>query len=221
MTLHRFAAKRDDNEPTIRKRFSHHGWHTEQLSGKGMPDLLCWPRQAATPCPPSERCLALSVLVDVKEPTGKPTAAQVLKWQALKDKGIPVYVARTPEDVDAIVAGTAEPWGLMEARPRKKRGKALATVVADASGPLRLVRPEGVGQRRGRAVEFNDAMAKLLAEQATQPPKKRAPRPSYTPPRTLPDVAQEAEAFAPAPCGGISSPCGDRFCPTCLGGKAW
>jgi hypothetical protein len=160
MTLHRFAARRDDNEPEIRKRFAHHGWHTEQLSGKGMPDLLAMiARSAATA---GKRCKPEYALVDVKEPTGKPTAAQVLKWQSLKDKGIPVYVARTPEDVDAIVAGTAEPWGLMEAKPRKKRG----------------------------------AHAKAHAERQCT----CYPRPSYTPPRTLPDVAREAETFAPLQC---------------------
>lgn len=166
MTLNRFNPRRDGNEPEIRKRLAHHGWHTEQLSGKGMPDLLCWPFTLA-----NKEGIATwgrrAVLVDVKEPTGKPTAAQVLKWRSLKDKGIPVYVARTPEDVDAIVAGTAEPWGVMEARPRKKRNKTAAPAVGG-----HVVSPEAfyLPPQRYRA---------------------KLSKPSYTPPRTIPGLGAE------------------------------
>jgi hypothetical protein len=177
MSLNRYAPRRDDNEPEIRKRFAHHGWHTEQLSGKGMPDLLAMiARPAATA---GKCCKPEYALVDVKEPTGKPTAAQVLKWQSLKDKGIPVYVARTPEDVDAIVAGTAEPWGLMEAKPRKRRGKTAAPAIG------------------GHVVS---------TEAFYLPPQRyraKLPKPPYFPPRTLPDVAREAETFAPLQCDGV------------------
>jgi hypothetical protein len=148
------GGKRDSNETAIRKRFARHGWHTEQLSGTSIPDLLCWPMNPASAVHDYDG-LAASVLVDVKEPTGKPTPAQAEKWKALSDKGIPVYVARTSEDVDTIVAGSAEPWGVVEARP--KLGKAIATVAANAGKSLHVVREPGSG-------------------------KKRAPRPAYTPP---------------------------------------
>ena len=112
MSLHRVNPRRDANEPEIRARFAMHGWHTEQVSGKGMPDLMVW---AGTR---NERdaqfaihCGALrTYLVDVKMPKGGFMPAQEKKWAELAAKGIPVYVARTEADVDAIVAGTAEPW---------------------------------------------------------------------------------------------------------------
>jgi RNA-splicing ligase RtcB len=141
MTLHRFAARRDANEPEIRSRFAHHGWHTEALSGTGMPDLLClgdiqplaWRRSTH----PHVRQV---VLVDVKTPKGGFKPAQEKKWTALRAKGIPVYIARTADDVDAIVAGTAEAWA-----PRT-----LAAVTADAGRPLHVARAPGKGSRSVR-----------------------------------------------------------------------
>lgn len=117
MSLNRYAPKRDKNEGEIRKRFAHHGWHTEQLSGSGMPDLLAvtWHTRDSMNVP-----WRSMVLVDVKEPKGKVTPAQDKKWTALLEKGIPVYVARTESDVDAIAAGTAEPW--RPAKPIAKSG---------------------------------------------------------------------------------------------------
>lgn len=123
MSLHRFAAARDANEPAIRERFSHHGWHTEQISGKGMPDLLCFPTVA------SKGGWRLAVLVDVKMPKGTLKPAQVEKWTALAQKGIPVYVARSEVDVDAIVAGEAEPWGVLEDAPKKQPRASQPTVI--------------------------------------------------------------------------------------------
>jgi hypothetical protein len=140
MSLHRYAARRDDNEPEIRARFARHGWHTEQVSGAGMPDLIAWPPEHGHPLTwPRQSAL----LVDVKTPTGGFKPAQVKKWTALASKGIPVYVARTEAEVDAIVGGTAEPWGHKETR-----GKALATVTADAGKRLRAVRKPGKGENR-------------------------------------------------------------------------
>lgn len=101
--LARHNAKRDENEPEIRKRFAAHGWHTEQVSGKGMPDLLVFlPERMAASRP--------AFLVDVKMPDGTLTKAQKEKWPTLHKKGIPVYVVRTAADVDALVGGTLEPW---------------------------------------------------------------------------------------------------------------
>lgn len=103
--LARHNAKRDENEPEIRRRFAYHGWHTEQVSGKGMPDLLVWPEFA-----PGANLGRRAVLVDVKMPKGKLKPAQEKKWRELHEKGIPVYVVRTAADVDALVGGTLEPW---------------------------------------------------------------------------------------------------------------
>lgn len=185
------GGKRDSNEPEIIRRFAHHGWHVEQLSGTAIPDLLCWPMDPRIRLPFDRISpLSMSVLVDVKEPKGKPTPAQVEKWKALATKGIPVYVARTEADVDAIVSGAAEPWGVFEARPKRpllpsewvskalREGvpKVLATIATDAGNRLHVVREPGKVQ-------------------------KRAPRPAYEPPRsTPPNAAREAgETFAPPP----------------------
>lgn len=105
MSIHRHAAKRDSNEPAIRKRFAHHGWHTEQMNGAGMPDLLAWPSSML-----ASGGRHLCFLVDVKTPTGKVTPAQEEKWKALAEKGIPVYVVRTAADVDALVRGELAAW---------------------------------------------------------------------------------------------------------------
>lgn len=173
------GGKRDSNEPQIVRRFGHHGWHVEQLSGTAIPDLLCWPMNPRSLTTDSEG-LAASVLVDVKEPKGTPTPAQVEKWKTLSEKGIPVYVARTEADVDAIVSGAAEPWGAVEARPkrpllpservskalRESLPKVLATVAADAGNRLRVVREPDKG-------------------------RKRAPRTAYEPPRAIPEPARK------------------------------
>lgn len=102
MSIHRHAAKRDTNEPTIRRRFAHHGWHTEQISGSGMPDLLAFNTQSIF--------AKVVRLVDVKMAKGDVTKAQRSKWEYLRLQGIPVYVVRTEADVDALVGGTLEPW---------------------------------------------------------------------------------------------------------------
>ena len=108
MGVNRRAARRDDNEPAIRKRFASHGWHTEQLSGTGMPDLLAFNLRVN---------LHSTRLVDVKMPDGKVTNPQVKKWSELAANGIPVYVVRTEADVDALVASTLEAWS-----PEAQRG---------------------------------------------------------------------------------------------------
>lgn len=145
MSIHRHAAKRDANEPTIRKRFAHHGWHTEQLSGTGMPDLNVWPKVNG------RGGWRICLLVDVKMPKGKVTPEQVKKWTELHAKGIPVYVARTEADVDALVEGTLEPWESesvlaqrardavheFERKRKTKTGRYSFTLAADAYTPPR------------------------------------------------------------------------------------
>lgn len=99
MSLHRQAAKRDENEPAIRGRLRAHGWHTEQVSGKGMPDLIGWSRHRNN-----------VLLLETKMPGEGPTTAQVAKWTGLLERGIRVHVLRTDADVDMLVVGRLEPW---------------------------------------------------------------------------------------------------------------
>jgi len=82
-----------------------------QLSGKGLPDLLVMARGHMTPC---------YWLIDVKTPTGGFKPAQIEKWGEALDAGIPIFVCRTPEDVRAVLAGSATPWGRMDAAPARK-----------------------------------------------------------------------------------------------------
>lgn len=105
--LARHAARRDENEPEIRKRFAAHGWHTEQVSGKGMPDLVCMKSVRHFG---QTRPTPVLFLCDVKMPKGRLKPAQEKKWTELAEKGIPVYVVRTEADVDALVRGELDPW---------------------------------------------------------------------------------------------------------------
>lgn len=142
--LARHAARRDENEPEIRKRFAYHGWHTEQVSGKGMPDLLVFACREVMDEHESLGTRAYGVrLVDVKMPKGTLKPAQVEKWTALRAKGIPVYVVRTVDDVDALVRGELGPW-----EPNESGRAVLATASADAGKRLRVVREPGKGQKR-------------------------------------------------------------------------
>lgn len=68
MSLHRYAAKRDENEPQVVRVLEACGWKVEKLSGKGVPDLLCgWHRKM--------------MLVEVKMPGEKLNDVQE-KWHA-------------------------------------------------------------------------------------------------------------------------------------------
>lgn len=144
MSLHRYAAKRDGNESAIRDRFERHKWHTEQLSGSGMPDLIAWPlftlrTLAGAPVPGAN--LRLSALIDVKMPHGAVTPAQVTKWGELAKKGVPVYVVRTEADVDALVAGVLAPWMTKGIAYRPPRTKPV-----DAAKEAEVFAPPSCGQ---------------------------------------------------------------------------
>jgi hypothetical protein len=99
VSLHRQAAKRDTNEEAIRAALHARGWHTEQVSGKGMPDLIGWSKHRVN-----------VHLLEVKMPGKDATDAQVKKWQELLLRGIHVYVLRTTEDVQALTLGHHGPW---------------------------------------------------------------------------------------------------------------
>lgn len=89
MTIHRFAARRDANEPEIRKRFAHHGWHTEQVSGAGMPDLMCWPKTNG------RGGWRICLLVDVKHGPSVATSPNYPPWNLsplmLKHRAVCTY----------------------------------------------------------------------------------------------------------------------------------
>lgn len=139
---------RDVNEPEIMKHFLVHGWHPEQVSGNRLWDLNAYP-----PKQPSQRVHGVATClfhVDVKTAKGKVTPAQAEKWTTLRAKGIPVYVVRTAEDVDALVRGELVAWEPEDdevairrkrsARARNQYSPPLATTTADA----------GKGQKRGK-----------------------------------------------------------------------
>lgn len=172
MSLNRFSPRRDANEPAIRKRFAYHGWHTEQLSGSGMPDLMAFNLHSI---------FNKGVrLVDVKMPDGKATKAQEKKWAELHAKGIPVYVVRTGADVDALVSGELAAW---------------EPVVA---GSILTPRPHADVRRTRDAVREFERKRKANPDYDR---KYRELRHGYTPPRSKPvDAAKEAEeTFAPGP----------------------
>lgn len=215
----RRAAHRDSNEGEIRARFEHHGWHVESVNQEGKWDLDCYPPFGVTGQVP---LLARVVVhVDAKMPDGRIERAQVDKWKALRALNIPVYVARSEADVDAIVSGSAAPW-----RP-------------DAPGRVR-------DARKGRAFRPGTDKARSVAEMCkvdfcttsavpgTKPLRcaKHAPTPrgSRASPMATKAVvpsnatehrallaATEAEAtFAPGPVHcSPSTPC--AHCVGCLG----
>lgn len=180
----RRAAQRDTNEGAIRKRFAHHGWHTEQVSQEGLPDLLVWQGTKAE----REVCRAINngairtYLVDVKLPDGRIEELQVEKWKALHKLGIPVYVARTEADVDAIVSGTTLPWN------------------PDDPGRVRAA-------RKGRAFRPGTDRARTLAESCKVDCCITSAVPGTNPPRCAAHAAEETfappgETLTPLPRGG-------------------
>lgn len=210
------GGKRDDNEPEIMRRFQHHRWHVEQISGNRLWDLLCWP--------PGAGGWRIALLVDVKGPSGAPTTAQAEKWKALSDKGIPVYVARTPEDVDTIVAGSAEPWGVVEARPKPSLRRA-STVKAERKPSATYTPPEAARMHASviQADAASGAQARDLPAVRAVPSASRtnhmstkALEPSNAAEHRALLDAQEAEGtFAPAERCTPSLPCG--HCMDCIG----
>jgi hypothetical protein len=197
MALHRRAAMRDGNEPELRAAFARHGWHTETMSGTGMPDLLVWPPESKI------GSARLATLVDVKNGKGRLKPAQATKWKALSEKGIPVYVCRTEADVDALVRGDLQPWAPWEDEVRR--------IGRDAKRGLR----KSSGMEGSHKLGTNSGAAPGHAVHVTSsgydpanPPRgdvdvrTRLPgkvRKEWRPPQATPvDAAKEAaETFAP------------------------
>jgi hypothetical protein len=239
LSLHRRAAARDANEPAIRTAFTAHGWHTEQVSGKGMPDLLAWPKVNG------RGGWRICLLVEVKMPKGALKPAQEEKWAALAEKGIPVYVVRTAEDVAALVRGELAAWapevsGSIRA-PRPHGDDKRATHCGqNGCRALRPCRKHDVGGTRSgvpKAVtehvarvrkprfangDMGNALCRIDAA------KKMEPSPGSTPPRSRPahstacQRVQNRDAREPCTCGAemnaakeaeetFAPPCCERF----------
>ena len=64
MSLLRYNARRDDNEPALVKCLEQLGFHVTTVSGKGVPDLILSRRQ-------------LFHLAEIKAPTGRDRPAQI------------------------------------------------------------------------------------------------------------------------------------------------
>lgn len=224
MSIHRRAARRDGNEPEIRKRFAFHGWHTEQVSGTGMPDLMCWPEPMVLRGWAHDFGGAIpSFLVDVKMPDGRTKPAQVSKWTYLRLQGIPVYVVRTVDDVDALVAGVLEPWKPPMTAAEIKKAMRVAEEARAARPPrepvdvrTRLgtpvrrkvdIRPMGMGHA------LRDQDPKWLRDRAEDTRRAAdaiAAEPLESDGRRAAKVAQET--FAPCSCG-------DSQCNDCAGAR--
>lgn len=212
----RRAAHRDSNEGEIRARFEHHGWHVESVNQEGKWDLDCYP-----PGGPGWRMV---VHVDAKMPDGRIELAQVEKWTALHALRIPVYIARSEADVDAIVSCSAEPWspeapgrvrdarkgrafrpGTDKARSVSEMCKAdfCTTSALPGTKPLRCAKhaPTPRGSR-----------SSTMATKALEPSNAAEHR-------AIRAAVEAGETFAPAPvppCGH----CGDVYRPACFDPKA-
>lgn len=116
-TRHRTSV--DANQQALAERFERWGWSVAALHGVGggVPDLLVAGTLRAHPH------TTLTALVEVKTPTGKLRDTQrafVASWRG------PVYVARTVEDVEAIVHGR---------HTRQEAGTTQVATHADAPAP--------------------------------------------------------------------------------------
>jgi len=98
VSIHRYAAKRDANEPAIIDMLRAHGCVVWQLSGKGITDLLVMRK-------------GKKWLADVKMP-GKPTTeAQEELWEKAATKAqCAVFILRTPADAVAMLNNALAPW---------------------------------------------------------------------------------------------------------------
>lgn len=96
----RCAAKRDANEKPIMQALQLAGWSVFPISAPGFPDLFCVRNGAVR-------------LVEVKQPKGKLTEAQVALHQRLKAAGLTVHVVRDVQEALTAV-GVVQRRGLRE-----------------------------------------------------------------------------------------------------------
>ena len=83
MSLSRHNPKRDANERIIIEALEARGFHVDQVSGKGIPDLLVSKHGAMW-------------LIDVKRPKGRFTSQQI-QWRS-RFQGPPPVTVRTVEE---------------------------------------------------------------------------------------------------------------------------
>lgn len=86
----------------IRARLEADGWLVLKTHGgafqAGLPDLFCARG-------------GVQLWLEVKRPSGgRLTRAQRVLFPRLRAAGVPVYVVRGIEDLEAVLAGKAEPW---------------------------------------------------------------------------------------------------------------
>jgi hypothetical protein len=190
--LARHNARRDANEPLIVSAFEARGWTVVKLSGKGLPDLLCMKNtQILGP---------QYILVDVKMPKGEFKPAQVETWKRWGVRGLPVYVATTEDDVLAIIQGTAQPWGELDAAPKREKREPV---------PIRT----RLGPHVSRPAP--NYVSPIPHGSPTNPLGPKAFEPSNVDEHRALLAAMDAqETFAPPPCT-LSVPCG--HCMNCIG----
>ena len=85
MSIQRWSAQRDQNEPEIVELFRKAGWKVEHST--------TWDLTCLAPC-------GTVVLVEVKQPRGRLTNTQ----RKLLDEGWPLHVVRTTQEAAALVA---------------------------------------------------------------------------------------------------------------------
>ena len=90
MSIHRRNPSRDKNEQIIIDELRMRGWFVTQLSGSGVPDLLCgkagqW------------------VLIEVKGPTGRLTASQQVFFDRAAEDNLPVFLCRTAAELQTLL----------------------------------------------------------------------------------------------------------------------
>lgn len=171
MSVHRYAAKRDENEPDIIKALRAHGCVVWQLSGKGIPDLLVLHK-------------GKKWLADVKMP-GKPTTTpQEDAWEEAATKArCSVFILRTPEDATKMLNNALQPW----------------EPATSGEGVEFTTLPGGWKKRHRCGKNGCRRLRPCVTHDDTQT-TRRLVEENYTPPRSKPvDAAKEAEVFAPPP----------------------
>lgn len=91
MTIHRFDAKRDSNEPSIVEVLEAGGYTVDRVSAKGFPDLVVSKHGRAW-------------FVEVKRPKGRFTPSQV-EWRAKWQGPAPVTLRSVDEALAWMCAG--------------------------------------------------------------------------------------------------------------------
>jgi hypothetical protein len=197
VSIHRRAAKRDENEPDIIKVLRAHGCVVWQLSGDGITDLLVLRK-------------GKKWLADVKMP-GKPTTeAQEKKWEEAATKArVAVFILRTPEDATKMLNDALPAWEPERFACPHGKECVHGCTSKHRKGDAALV--DGRPHFNGKVTKAQKEAAEVRVESSGRSkgirkrlgPTVRKEAPHYFPPRSTPvDAAKEAEeTFAAPPCG--------------------